>query len=158
MAKAQVQMGETIAILVVFFFLIVIGLVFYVNIAKTKLASDKEENEQLDTINVVKRVLSLPEVQCSRQNIAEESCMDSLKLAAAQDTIPLQSESYFDFFGYSKITITQIYPAASSYTLYDRSLPNPLSKSVTNTPISLYNPLDDTKSFALVSITTTYPK
>ncbi|KHO49228.1 MAG: hypothetical protein QT04_C0061G0026, partial [archaeon GW2011_AR11] len=38
--RAQVQMGETIAILLVFFFFVVIGMVFYVNIIKSKSATE----------------------------------------------------------------------------------------------------------------------
>ena len=148
------QMGETIAVLLVFFFLVVIGMVFYVNVIKSKTAIAKDENAQLEAVAVLKRALSLPELQCSRQDISSSYCVDLLKLEAASRLMPSNEEHYFDILGFSVITIRELYPARQNYTLYSAPLEKFSSKSSTNTPISLLDPLTDTNAFGMVTIET----
>src|SRR3989338_2459293 len=97
--RGQVQMGETIAVLLVFFFLIVIGMVFYVNVIKSKSAAAKDENSQLEAVSALKRALTLPELSCSRQDISTGDCVDLLKLKAASGIMPQNQEHYFDLLG-----------------------------------------------------------
>ncbi len=165
--KAQMQMGETIAVLVVFFFLLVIGLVFYVNIATTKVVESKDKNTELEAVNVMKRALSLPELQCSHNNIVDEACVDRYKLNATAGLInsPTDSSyktSYFDLFGTSTIWIIQIYPEPATpfegaVLLYDSKLEKYTSRLNTSTPISIYNSLDKTYAFGIME-TVTYGK
>jgi hypothetical protein len=162
--KAQMQMGETIAVLVVFFFLLVIGLVFYVNIASTKAEESRYKNTELESVNVMKRALSLPELQCSHNNIVDEACVDRYKIIAARDAM-LNSDvkaSYFDLFGTSTISIIQIYPAPTTAAentvlLYDYRLIEFSSRLNTSTPISIYNPLTKSYAFGIME-TVTYGK
>ena len=158
------QMGETIAVLVVFFFLLVIGLVFYVNIATTKVEESKYKNTELEAVNVMKRALSLPELQCSHNNIVDEACVDKYKLNATAELMqsPSIKGAYFDLFGTSTITIIQIYPVPttpfeSPVLLYDYKLETYSSRLNTSTPISIYNPLTKTHAFGIVE-TITYGK
>ncbi|HIH92091.1 TPA: hypothetical protein HA281_04760 [Candidatus Woesearchaeota archaeon] len=152
--RAQVQMGETIAILLVFFFFVVIGMVFYVNIIKSKSATEREENTQLEAITVLKKALALPELQCSRQNIVEDSCIDLLKLQAASIVVPQHQEYYFDSLGFSVVSVQEVYPSTHNYTLYNSPLDKYSSKSVTNAPISLLDPVTGTNAFGVITIDT----
>jgi hypothetical protein len=151
-------MGETIAVLVVFFFLLVIGLVFYANIATTKVEESRYKNTELEAINAMKRALSLPELQCSHNNIVDEACIDSYKLAAAKEVIASNRAAYFDLFGTSVITIKKVYPSADGgeapIELYSYPLTTFSSRLNTSTPISLFNTTEGTYSFALVEIVT----
>ncbi len=63
--KSQIQMGETIGILFVFFILVVFGFVFYMNVMKGSSKVEMEENIQLKTIGIAQRASFLPELQCS---------------------------------------------------------------------------------------------
>lgn len=152
------QMGETIAVLVVFFFLLVIGMVFYVNIATTKVEESKYKNTELEAVNVMKRALSLPELQCSHNNIVDEACVDRYKLAAADGVVEANEAAYFDLFGTSTISIIQVYPAPEAgeepVTLYDYPLTSYSSRLNTSTPISIYHPLTRTYAFGLMEIVT----
>ena len=152
--RAQVQMGETIAILLVFFFLIVIGLIFYVNVIKAKAVVAKEENSQLEAISVLKKTISLPELQCSRQDIVSSYCIDLLKLEAASALMPQNQEHYFDILGFSTVSVREVYPISRNYTLYRSSLEKYTSKSSTNTPISLLDPISGTSAFGIITIDT----
>lgn len=160
--KAQMQMGETIAVLVVFFFLLVIGLVFYANIASTKAEESRYKNTELESVNVMKRALSLPELQCSHNNIVDESCVDRLKATAMKALINNPDESvktsYFDIFGSSTISIIQIYPSPSAFEmpilLYDFKPATFSSKLNTSIPISIYNPLTKSYAFGIMETVT----
>ena len=65
MKKSQIQIGETIAVLFVFFLLVVIGFIFYVGVIKDSIVSEKDELSQLKSIEIAQKVLYLPELQCS---------------------------------------------------------------------------------------------
>jgi hypothetical protein len=156
--KSQMQIGETVAVLVVFFFLLVIGMVFYVNIATTKVEESRFKNTELEAVNAMKRALSLPELQCSHNNIVDESCVDMHKLAAAKDAIEANRAAYFDLFGTSVITIKQIYPSAAggggAVLLYNYPLEAFSSRLNTSTPISLLNTTAGTYAFGIIEIVT----
>src|SRR3989344_9507334 len=94
--KSQIQMGETIAVLFVFFVFILIGLIFYVKIIKGNIESDKEEASQLRAIGIAQRVMFLPELQCSEDNIIRDNCIDWWKLDSANSIMKDNEPYYYD--------------------------------------------------------------
>jgi len=152
--KAQIQMMETIAVLLIFFILIVLGIIFYGRVMKGNLEQEKEEQLQLQAIKVAQRASFLPELQCSQDNIVSENCIDLLKLNAAAIVMDKQANEifYYDRFLFSKITVNEIYPDARQWTLYDRPLSDFTSKIITNVPISLYEPVEDSYKFGVMNI------
>ena len=147
-------MMETLAVLLIFFVLVVLGIMFYGRVLKTSLEEDKEENLQLNAIKVAQRASSLPELQCSEDNIVSDNCIDLIKLNAASAIIntPENEIHYYDRLLFSKITITEIYPSENTWTLYDQSLEQFSNKIATNIPISLLNPVDDSHSFGIMLV------
>lgn len=151
-------MGETIAVLFVFFILIIMGFVFYANVIKGSLVSEKEEVSQFASVGIAQRVMFLPEIQCSEDNIVTDSCIDSLKLRAAEKVMGENKAYYFDLFEYSDINISQIYPQISpdgdKINLYSKTLDGFKNKFVTNVPVSLYAPSTRKYSFGVLTIET----
>lgn len=147
-------MGETIAVLIVFFFLIVIGLVFYVQVVKKKVDVDIQEFNQLESLTVMNRVLALPELQCTEQDIARESCVDLLKVEAAERVMASNDLYYYDLLGFSNISLVEIYPEQRAFTVYDRPLPNFTSKSATRIPVAIQDPKEEGFRFGLMVIET----
>jgi len=151
--KAQIQMLETMAVLLIFFILIVLGIVFYTNILKGNIGIQKEEVMQLNAIEISQRASSLPELQCSEENIVSENCIDLLKLQSASEIIPLNEVFYYDSLLFSKINITEVYPDNSrSWVLYNHTLEEFSNKIVTNIPISLFDPVTNKNSFGVMSV------
>lgn len=148
-------MLETIAVLFIFFVLIVIGLIFYANVLKGNIELQKEESIQLKAIEVAQRASSLPELQCSEDNIVSDNCIDLLKLEAASEIIvePENEIFYYDRFLFSKITVNEIYPGNREWTLYNRTLDEFSNKIVTNIPISLFDPVDNKNAFGVMTVT-----
>ena len=152
--KAQIQIGETIAVLFVFFILIIVGFIFYVNVVKGNIELEKEELYQLRSVGIAQKIMFLPEVQCSEDNIIIDNCIDILKLDSAQSIMRENDVYYFDLLEFSDVKISQIYPTEANWSLYSRKTGNFKNKFVTNVPISLYDPTTRKHGFGVLTIET----
>ena len=152
--QSQIQIGETIAVLFVFFILIIVGFIFYVKVIKGNIALAKEESSQLRSVGIAQRVMFLPEIQCSEDNIIIDNCVDILKLEGAKDIINKNQIYYYDLLEFGEINITQIYPEAIKWNIYSRKIGNFTNKFVTNVPISLYDANSRKHKFGILTIET----
>lgn len=152
--RSQIQIGETIAVLFVFFILIIIGIVFYVKILKSDLESEKEELSQLRSVGIAQRVMFLPELQCSEGNVIKDNCIDILKLESAPSIMQGNELYYYDLLEFSDVNITQIYPTEAKWVLYSRKTKDFKNKFLTNVPISLYDPITRKHGFGILTIET----
>ena len=120
--KGQLQMTETIAILFIFFILLLFGIVFYFRYEKVAFQEKQEELLGSRAIESTLKVLFLPELICSRGEAEpEDNCFDVLKLNSTQKVMQdYLSEYYFDIFSYAKIEVKEVYPEVRSWTLYDK--------------------------------------
>ncbi|MBI3035509.1 hypothetical protein HYY71_04245 [Candidatus Woesearchaeota archaeon] len=152
--KSQIQIGETIAVLFVFFILIVVGLIFYARVIKGNIEIEGEESSQLRSVGIAQRVMFLPEVQCSEDNNIIDNCIDTLKLESAQSLMRENEVYYYDLFEFGNISVAQIYPNEVKWSLYLRKADNLRNKIVTNVPVSLYNPVTRRHGFGVLTIET----
>lgn len=152
--KSQIQIGETIAVLFIFFILIIIGFIFYVKIIKGNIELEKEEMQQLKSVGIAQSIIFLPEVQCSEDNIIIDNCIDILKLTSAESIMNENELYYYDMLGFSDVTIRQIYPDEAKWSIYSRKTQSFRNKFVTNVPLSLYDPITRKHSFGVLTIET----
>ncbi|HLC60948.1 MAG TPA: hypothetical protein VJJ52_05980 [Candidatus Nanoarchaeia archaeon] len=155
--KAQIQIFETIAVLVVFFMLLGIGFIFYTKVISSNIESDTAEISQSKSISIAQRVMFLPEIQCSEDSVPKENCIDTLKLDSAISVInkPENSLYYYDLFEFSDISIKEIYPSSgAAIQLYSKFTTDYKNKFQTNIPVALYDPKTKINKFGLISITT----
>lgn len=152
--KSQVQIGETIAVLFVFFMLIVIGFIFYVRIIKGNIELEEEEHSQLRSVGIAQRTMFLPELQCSEDNIITDNCVDILKLGSAQNLMRENELYYYDLLEFSEVSILQIYPIEAKWSIYSRKKENFNTRFETNVPISLYDPTTRKYGFGIMNIKT----
>ncbi|MDP3766219.1 MAG: hypothetical protein Q8R04_06935 [Nanoarchaeota archaeon] len=152
--KSQIQIGETVAVLFVFFILIIVGFIFYVNVIKGNIELEKEELSQLRSVGIAQRIMFLPEVQCSEDNIIIDNCIDILKLDPAQNIMRENEVYYYDLLEFSNVKISQVYPNEANWTLYSRKTDDFKNKFVTNVPISLYDPTTRKHGFGVLTIET----
>lgn len=168
MKKSQLRMAETIAILFIFFLLLILGLFFYIKLQRATGAKTLERESDITSIEIVQRASTLPELQCSSGNDVEDNCIDIYKAAFLNKSIsgnPNTQQYYAELFGLSKIELKILYPddkdsfledtfftdtttgiwTEDSFTIYENpsteAEQSKLSQSRTNVPISLYNPL-----------------
>ena len=154
--KAQIQIGETIAVLSVFFILIAIGFLFYGKAIKSNLQLDSQEAQELESIAIAQRVMFMPELQCSEDVVTEiTNCIDELKLKSAKGIIKDHYLAYFDLFGFSEINASEIYPdETKKFVIYSARTDSFKNKFVTKVPVSIYNPITRINSFGILTIET----
>lgn len=154
--KAQIQIFETIAVLVVFFILLGIGFIFYTKIIKSNIETDAAAISQDKSVSIAQRAMFLPEIQCSEDNVPKEDCIDTLKLDSAISVInkPENSLYYYDLFEFSEIKVDEIYPSSQHWDLYLKTTTDYKNKFQTNVPVTLYDPKTKTNQFGVISITT----
>lgn len=147
-------MGETIAVLFVFFILIIMGFMFYVKVIKGNIELESEEMSQLKSVAIAQRAMFLPELQCSQDNIIIDNCIDMLKLDSAQALMRENEIYYYDVLEFSHINITQIYPNEAKWNVYSRNTNDFKSRFVTNAPIAIYDPVTRKHGFGILTIET----
>jgi len=138
----------------VFFILIIVGFIFYVKVIKGNLEMEKDELSQLRSVGIAQRIMFLPEVQCSEDNIVIDNCVDVLKLDSAQQLMKDNDIYYYDLLEYSDVSIVQLYPSEAKWSLYSRKTDDFKNKFVTNVPMSIYDPAIRKHGFGVLTIET----
>jgi hypothetical protein len=153
--RSQVKMGETIAILFIFFILLIIGAVFYMNLQRTTVYRDIEQAYELRAVELSQVISFLPELQCTEANVVKASCFDIHKLQGLSQVV--QSDlgllMYDREFGQTKIEVLVIYPPAANIPIWDRPKPGYTSAPVTHIPISLFDSTSGKRAFGILEIT-----
>jgi len=131
--SAQIRMTETIAVLFIFFVLVLFGIIFYYKYQQVSLVEKQEELLGARAIETTLKTLFLPELICSRGEAeTEDNCFDMLKLRSINETFKRYLENYyFDIFSYSRIYVQEIYPGDSTYLLYDKVKPDAVREEPT---------------------------
>ena len=146
-------MMETVAVLIVFFILIAFGIIFFGNMMKGKIDITKLEHSELRLIELSEKVVSLPELQCSEDNIAETNCIDLLKLEAAGPILLANRITYFEILGFSEIFIEEVYPGNDTYPVYSNIPDDYIEKIPSYVPVSVKHPLEKEYGFGMMTIT-----
>jgi hypothetical protein len=154
--KAQIKIGETIAIMFVFFILLIVGAVFYMNIQRSSVAREIQEAYELRAVELAQTISFLPEAQCTESNVVKASCFDLYKLIGlSKVSATIEGlDLYEREFGTTTITLDVLYPPGPEIVLYDNPLEEFTSAPVTNVPIMLFNSTADKYYFGLLRITT----
>jgi hypothetical protein len=109
--QGQMQLSETIAILFIFFVLILFGIIFYYKYSQVALKQENEELLQKRAVATTLKALFLPELICSDGDTEpEDNCVDMLKARHARQTFEAHESIYFQLFSFSRISVHQIYP------------------------------------------------
>ena len=156
--KAQIKMFESMAVLVVFFFMIVFGITFYFKLQETSLQREFLRNTQLQSIQIAQKSMFLPELDCSFVGVQKENCFDYEKIRQFAKMLE-QGQSgteqarlyYFDVFGYSNITVYKVYPSSEKIMLYSKPS-NKESRKVTQVPLLILDSKTNTYSFGYLEV------
>jgi hypothetical protein len=145
--KAQIKMFETIAVIIVFFFILVFGLVYYNSTQQREIRNMIDEDRQLRAIEIMKITTYLPELQCSIDNVLTTNCIDLTKLQNFKEVSDNNRLYYTSMFSYGKIYVQRIYPEPAAgeekeYILYLNDKTKSKDKVASFIPILIYNPLN----------------
>ncbi|PIN79538.1 hypothetical protein COV16_03595 [Candidatus Woesearchaeota archaeon CG10_big_fil_rev_8_21_14_0_10_34_8] len=154
MKKAQLKTGETIIVLIIFFILLAGGMVFYAKIQTYTSVKKVEEVQELNAIAIEQRIRHMSEISCTIDGSVIFDCYDIMKVEALQETI----EDYKSYYGTvifpnSRVVITSVYPDNEEVVLYDYGYSDEsVAVEPFRTPVTLYNPRDDTYNFGYITI------
>ncbi|MDP3990167.1 MAG: hypothetical protein Q8Q01_03095 [archaeon] len=139
--KGQGRMTETIAVLFIFFVLILFGIVFYFKYQDVAIKEDIRESLASRAMETTLTSLFLPELQCSRGAAEpEDNCIDLIKMNNAMRVFKEnQDKYYFDIFSYANITVFQKYPTEEKWTVYEKVKLNATAKEPTFFVVVLRN-------------------
>lgn len=127
MRKAQVQMGESITIMIIVILLVVFGFIFYTKWSEARITSASSSMREEDAFATATIAASLPELQCSKNNVLELNCYDMLKIKHMNGLLydsekrrPFQSgqdsastEAFFfysNLFRNARVSVYEVYP------------------------------------------------
>ena len=166
--RAQIKMFETIGVLIVFFFLLATGSIFYFGAQKSALGKEKIAASEQYAFQIVLKSLYLPELDCSFLVIQRDNCIDKIKLNKLAQLIRQNDavkQDYFNEFGYATIHVNEAFPSNSSWTLYEdipterkkikgveQEVPTYTAKLSTQSPILLYDPWKDEYAFGVIEV------
>ncbi len=157
--KAQMQMGETIFVVIIIIILIIFGLVFSSNAEEDTIKEKQKTLTDLSSITISKYASSLIELQCSTLGVIDKTCFDKYKLDSfinlSREHPELTAEYYFSQFKNANITIKEIFPPTNkTWQIYYNDIGNYTlrqSKMIT-VPISIMDPITKEKSFGELRI------
>lgn len=143
--KGQMQMTETIAILFIFFILLLFGIIFYFRYQQSAFQEKQEELLGVRAMETTLKALFMPELICSRGEAEpEDNCFDTLKLDSAAAVLEDNKDDYyFEIFSYAKITVHQVYPEEKEWLLYEKTKPESTRKEPTFFVVTLRDELSD---------------
>ena len=100
--KAQIKVTETTAILIIFFILLIFGLVFYSHFQKRSIKAFKDDILEKQTVINAIKVAFLPELACPNEPIG--SCIDVQKMESLKTILESDKQNLL-YYGFNKLTI-----------------------------------------------------
>ncbi len=156
--KAQIQMGETVAIVIIVVILLILGLVFWNKISTGDVREITRERQELSVIDIAKIVQEMPEFRCSSTSSEKANCFDRYKILAFKKSFDGGNTQntemfslYSDYFLESRISFREIYPDEETIIIYDSNITNQTTKQI-DIPINIYDPITKQYSFGLITI------
>ena len=162
--RGQIEFGESLMVVIILVFILIIGIVFYFNASERSLGQEAAYHEDINSVTLAKAVLALPEVQCGAfSGTGTDTCIDALKLTALAYVIkndPDANAYYGTLFGYANISINIICTPGTPCS----STPTPIviyedkpAINVSATPqfifTTLYDPVNGSQRLAYLNVT-----
>lgn len=138
--RAQLKMGENIAILFIFILLVVFGLIFFFKVQTASIQIKTQENIEMSAVQVAQKVSFIPELRCSSENVPVPDCYDTLKMEFIKNVTDEDQPYYYDIFKFSTIYVEQIFPPRDDVWVLYNNTGDKESKLSTQIPISIYDP------------------
>mgnify|MGYP001575262630 FL=1 len=150
-------MTETIAILFIFFVLLLFGIIFYYKYQQSSFEQKQDDLLANRAMATTLKTIFMPELICSRGNAEpEDNCFDVSKLNSINGVVQEHLDDYyFDIFSYATITVNESYPEFKNWTIYDKPKPSYTRKEPTFFVVTLKDDITEQETkygFGYVSV------
>lgn len=153
--RAQIQIGESIIVLILFLFLLVFGVVVYTKVQQFTGKQEQREQKEDISMQMEQKIRFLQELQCTAQGIARFDCYDLAKLKAFTATYQ-EYKLYYNtmIFPHAKVSIAAVFPDQAEFVLYEDAALADQATTATpfRTPLLIYNPIDDSYNFGYITV------
>jgi hypothetical protein len=129
MKRSQIQLGESVAIVIIVVILLVIGIAFWNKFNQEDTKQTITESQDNAVVDLAKTASELPEFKCYRtERVASVNCFDWYKINALAlamsdpETKQKTFEFYRNYFGSSRITFEELYPEEINVTVFDNNV------------------------------------
>ena len=153
--RGQLKMFETIAVLIVFFFLLAFVAVFYMSAQRSSIEKEGIRLQEGLALQTVFKALYMPELDCTFLLGQRDNCIDVLKLDAMERLMENETikREYFEEFGQSSISVQQVYPQVLPVRMLYSSVPEEkATERVTHSPVLLYDGRTDSYAFGVIEV------
>ena len=159
--KSQIQMGETVAIVIIVMILLVVGIVFWNKLERKDIVDNSRSTDELFVIEISNTISELPELKCSKSLVQQPNCFDLYKILALNYSIngnadPVLKDTmkryYTDYFRTSKITFQQVYPTTFNITIYDYEMVNATRTHLITVPITIEDTINKRTGFGVIYV------
>ena len=155
-SKGQSQTMEPIITIVILAVLAAIGIIFFMRVGDTQQNVEIARVEELQSIEVLKLVTTMPELSCPKSVTTDTYCIDLYKaISFARLMNDGQNRIYYQpLFGTSRVTLTYIHiPSGDKDTI---ELFNLIAKDsnlrATSTHFTVYDPILKEKKMAILTV------
>jgi len=163
MRRGQIQFGETIMVVVVIVFILIVGMVFYFKANEDSYAKTVRNQEDVAMVKLGKSILSMPEVQCTAFD-GRGGCIDLLKferLACMNGMGGCTADEdvrayYSNLFGDARIEMVVLPVGGSDALILPLYESVPEASTLENPQIifaSLYDPATGLQRFGYLNVT-----
>lgn len=153
--QGQIHLSESVAVIFIFFVLIIFGAIFYYNFQEASFKEKQQELLAARAIDTTTKMLFLPEAACTkRETEREPNCFDMMKVRYLPEQFKRFNQTYFSLFSYAKITIKQLYPEPLELIVYDQEPPQWSSRQPTFFVVALKDELNgqDNYGYGVVQV------
>lgn len=159
MKKSQMQIMESIFVLIIFFFLLVFGLIFYASFSQTESQQSYEERMKLMALESAQRIQYMPELQCTKGGgYVKSDCVDLYKVESFDKIKGSYKQAYSKYFPNTLVKIKLVYPKnmQKDWVLYNYTSNTSSSGMRYHMPVSLYNATAQEHYFGYVMVEARY--
>ncbi len=109
--RGQIKTFESIAVMIVFFFLLAFGMNFYYYVQESSMRKDFAQYEQMRAVQIAVQAQFLPELDCSYAGDITQKCVDKRKAEAIKALSTSLNDRFKPVFGYADVNISIYDPA-----------------------------------------------
>ncbi|MBW2983151.1 hypothetical protein KY327_02510 [Candidatus Woesearchaeota archaeon] len=153
--RGQLQIGESIIVIVLILIILVIALVFSARMGAEKYKVQLQGFRQGDAIETAQTVTNLFELKCDKEGL-KTTCVDKHKALAFANLLEDNETArayYSQIFPESRIVIKQVYPPGQNMTIYEENASDDGQTSQPFLiPVSIHNASADTMAFGILQI------
>lgn len=157
MRKGQLQIGESIFIVVFILLIIVFGIVFYSGAHQESVVEEQQRLAELESIELAQIATAIPEIQCSLTNVQEPSCFEIQKMNSFTNVSRRSDyarQHLVSKLGDAQLVVEEVYPGNKTWVLYNNTKENNMFKQSLPAivPVSLHDAVSDRYGFGTLYI------